>query len=121
PEDGDVIVVTPGGRFDVAVAGLRPLAEGLVEGGMRVLLWDRPTCGTSDVQFFGRTESHMRADTLAALLRGLDLGPVVVAGGSGGARDSILTAIRYPELTRKLAVWWIVGGVFSTMSLGAYY
>lgn len=121
PEDGDVIVLTPGGRFSMAVAGLRPFAERLVEGGMRVLLWDRPNCGKSDVQFYGQTESHMRADTLAALLRGLDLGPVVIAGGSGGARDSMLTVMRHPELARKLVVWWIVGGVFSTMSLGAYY
>ena len=69
PESGDPIVLTPGGRFSKDVPGLRPLAEKLAEGGMRVLLWDRPNCGASDVQFWGQSESHMRAQTLAELLR----------------------------------------------------
>ena len=42
PEDGTRIVLTPGGRFSKDVPGLRPLAEHLAGGGMRVLLWDRP-------------------------------------------------------------------------------
>jgi pimeloyl-ACP methyl ester carboxylesterase len=72
---------------------MRPLAEALAEGGLRVLLWDRPNTGGSDVQFRGPTESHMRAETLAALLKELNMAPAAIAGGSGGARDSILTAI----------------------------
>jgi pimeloyl-ACP methyl ester carboxylesterase len=51
--DGQPIVLTPGGRFSKDVPGLRPLAEALAEGGLRVLLWDRPNCGASDVQFSG--------------------------------------------------------------------
>jgi pimeloyl-ACP methyl ester carboxylesterase len=120
-ERAPAIVLTPGGRFSKDIPGLRPLAEALVAGGMRVLLWDRPNCGQSDVQFYGRTESHMRAETLQTLLTGLDLAPCVFAGGSGGARDSMLTVMLYPELARKLVVWNIVGGIYGTFALGAYY
>lgn len=120
-DSGDLIVLTPGGRYGMDIPGLRPLAEALVAGGYRVLLWDRPNCGASDVQFYGQTESHMRAETLAGLLTGLDLAPCVLAGGSGGARDSILTAIRYPELVTKLVLWNIVGGTYGTFNLGAHY
>jgi 2-hydroxy-6-oxonona-2,4-dienedioate hydrolase len=121
PADGPPIVLTPGGRFSKEVPGLRPLAQALVDGGMRVLLWDRPNTGLSDVRFEGASESHMRADTLAELLRRLELAPAIIAGGSGGARDSLLTTIRHPEVATKVAVWSIVGGVYSQMSLAAYY
>jgi pimeloyl-ACP methyl ester carboxylesterase len=115
------LVLTPGGRFSMDEPGVRPLAEKLAAGGMRVLLWDRPNCGQSDVNFWGRSESHMRADTLAELMTRLDFGPAVIAGGSGGARDSILTAILHPEVVSKLAVWWIVGGTYGSLSLASYY
>lgn len=118
---GPLMVLTPGGRFAKTVRGLRPLAEALVAGGYRVLLWDRPNCGESDVQFYGKSESHMRAETLHGLLTALDEGPVILVGGSGGARDSIITTILYPDLVRKLAVWNIVGGVFGQFNIGAYY
>ncbi|MGW6333554.1 alpha/beta fold hydrolase [Nocardia rhamnosiphila] len=118
---GDLIVLTPGGRYSKDIPGLRPLAEALVSGGHRVLLWDRPNCGASDIQFFGQTESHMRAETLAGLLAELDTGPVILAGGSGGARDSMLTTMLYPEMVTDLVLWNIVGGVYGTFNLGAYY
>lgn len=120
-ESGELIVLTPGGRFGMDIPGLRPLAEALVAGGYRVLLWDRPNCGASDVQFYGQSESHMRAETLHGLLTALDTGPVVLAGGSGGARDSMLTTILYPELVSKLVLWNIVGGIYGTFNLGAHY
>jgi 2-hydroxy-6-oxonona-2,4-dienedioate hydrolase len=121
PQGGQPLVLTPGGRFSMDFPGVRPLGEALAEGGMRVLLWDRPNCGHSDVQFFGSTESHMRADTLAKLVKELGLGPVVLAGGSGGARDSMVTALLYPELATKLALWNIVGGVFGSVTLAWVY
>ena len=99
-DSGDLIVLTPGGRYSKEIPGLRPLAEGLVAGGYRALLWDRPNCGASDVQFYGQTESHMRAETLHGLLTELGTGPVILAGGSGGARDSMLTTMLY-ELRRR--------------------
>jgi 2-hydroxy-6-oxonona-2,4-dienedioate hydrolase len=114
---GPVIVVTPGGRFSKDVPGVRRFGEALAEGGYRVLLWDRPNTGRSDVQFFGPTESHMRAETLYGLLSRLELAPCVIAGGSGGARDSILTTILHPEVASKLVVWAIVGGVYGTVAL----
>jgi pimeloyl-ACP methyl ester carboxylesterase len=116
-----LVVLTPGGRFSKEIPGLRPLAEALVAGGMRVLIWDRPNCGESDVQFYGITESHMRAETLHGLLTSLGEGPCVIAGGSGGARDSMLTVMLYPELATKLMVWNIVGGIYGTFFLGSYY
>ena len=116
-----LLVLTPGGRFSKDIPGVRPLAEALVAGGLRVLLWDRPNCGHSDVQFYGQTESHMRAETLHNLLTTLDLGPCVIAGGSGGARDSLLTVMLYPELATKVVVWNLVGGIYGTFALGAYY
>ncbi|KUI29008.1 alpha/beta fold hydrolase [Mycobacterium sp. GA-2829] len=120
-ESGDFIALTPGGRFSKDIPGLRPLAQALVDGGYRVLLWDRPNCGKSDVQFYGESESHMRAETLHALITGLDIGPCIIAGGSGGARDSMLTAMLYPEIVRKLVVWNIVGGVYGSFVLGGHY
>lgn len=101
-ETGDFIALTPGGRFSKDIPGLRPLAEALVEGGYRVLLWDRPNCGKSDVQFYGQSESHMRAETLYRLITALGIGPCFILGGSGGARDSMLTTMLYPEIVRKL-------------------
>lgn len=120
-EHGDFIVLTPGGRFSKEIPGLRPLAQALVDGGYRVLLWDRPNCGKSDVQFYGQSESHMRAETLQQLIAKLDIGPCVIAGGSGGARDSMLTTMLHPELVTKLVVWNIVGGVYGSFVLGSYY
>lgn len=120
-EAGPFIALTPGGRFSKDIPGLRPLARALVNGGYRVLLWDRPNCGKSDVQFSGLSESHMRAETLAALINGLGIGPCIIAGGSGGARDSMLTTMLYPELVTKLVVWNIVGGVYGSFVLGGHY
>jgi pimeloyl-ACP methyl ester carboxylesterase len=114
-------VITPGGRFSKDSPGVRELAEALAAGGNRVLIWDRPNCGASDVCFTGPSESAMQADALAALLTHLDLAPAVIAGGSGGARVSILTAARHREVAAGLAVWWISGGVFGLMSLGTHY
>lgn len=118
---GEFIVLTPGGRFSKDIPGLRPLAEALVAGGYRVLLWDRPNCGRSDVQFYGQSESHMRAETLHALISALGIGPCILAGGSGGARDTMLTTMLYPEIATKLVVWNIVGGVYGSFVLGSYY
>lgn len=118
---GDLIVLTPGGRFSKDFEGLRPLAEALAAGGYRILLWDRPNCGASDVQFYGQSESHMRAETLRGLLGELGVDRCILAGGSGGARDSMLTAMLYPELVEKLVVWNIVGGVYGTFVLGSFY
>src|ERR1700756_3750593 len=120
-ESGDLIALTPGGRFSKDIEGLRPLADELVKGGYRVLLWDRPNCGKSDVQFYGQSESHMRAETLHKLVMALGFERCILAGGSGGARDSMLTTMLYPEMVTKLVVWNIVGGIYGSFVLGSFY
>jgi pimeloyl-ACP methyl ester carboxylesterase len=121
PDDGEVVVLTPGGRFSKDYGGVHELAYALADGGKRVLLWDRPNCGRSDIQLYGKSESHMRAATMGTLLKTLGIEQVVSAGGSGGARDSIVFTLMYPELVTKLAVWHIVGGVYSQLSLAGVY
>src|ERR1700754_781382 len=95
-KSGDYIALTPGGRYSKDIEGLRPLAEELVKGGYRVLLWDRPNCGKSDVQFYGQSESHMRAETLHALITGLGIGPCIIAGGGGGGPGSQVWGPPFP-------------------------
>jgi pimeloyl-ACP methyl ester carboxylesterase len=119
--EGRPWVITPGGRFSKDDGGVRELGEALAAAGNQVLIWDRPNCGESDVAFTGESESTLQADTLAALIRHLDLGPTVIIGGSGGARVSMLTAARHPELAAGLAMWWISGGPFGLMSLAVHY
>jgi len=121
PEDGEVVVLTPGGRFSKDHGGVHELADALAAGGKRVLLWDRPNCGRSDVQLFGKSESHMRAETLGLMLDQLGIERVVAAGGSGGARDMIVFTLLYPEKVTRLATWCIVGGPYSVMSLANVY
>jgi len=114
-------VVTPGGRFTKEAPGVRELAEALAAAGKRVLVWDRPNTGASDICFTGASESEMQADRLAGLLRALDLAPAVIVGGSGGSRVSLLTAARHPHVASKLAMWWISGGTFGLLTLAVVY
>jgi pimeloyl-ACP methyl ester carboxylesterase len=113
--------ITPGGRFSKDSPGVRELATALAELGNRVLIWDRPNCGASDVCFTGTSESAMQADVLAGLLEQLGMTPAVIAGGSGGSRVSLLTAARHREVAAGLATWWISGGVYGLMILGVHY
>src|SRR3954447_16645580 len=119
--DGRPRGITPGGRFSKDDGGIRELADALAAEGNRVLIWDRPNCGASQVAFTGDSESTLQADTLAALVEHLGLGPTVVIGGSGVARVSMLTAARHPELAAGLAMWCISGGAFGLMSLAVHY
>ena len=114
-------VITPGGRFSKDTPGVRELAQALSDHGNQVLIWDRPNCGESDVCFTGDSESAMQADTLAALLRHLELAPAVITGGSGGSRVSLLTAVRHPDVAAGLAMWWISGGTYGRMVLATHY
>jgi pimeloyl-ACP methyl ester carboxylesterase len=119
--EGRPWVVTPGGRFSKESPGVRELAVALAEHGNQVLIWDRPNCGESDVCFDGSSESAMQADALAGLLRHLDMTPAIIAGGSGGARVSLLTASRHREVASGLALWWISGGVYGLLVLATHY
>ncbi len=119
--EGQPWVLTPGGRFTKEVGGLPEMARALADQGRTVVTWDRPNCGASSVVFRGRSESEVQAEALGALLRHLELGPTVIAGGSGGARVSLLTAARNPDVTAGLAMWWISGGVPGLLQLANYY
>jgi pimeloyl-ACP methyl ester carboxylesterase len=118
---GQPWVITPGGRFSKDTPGLRELADALAAHGYHVLLWDRPNTGASEVSFEGDNESAMQADALAGLLTQLNMTPAVVTGGSGGARVSLLTVARHPEVARALATWWISGGTYGLLTLGVHY
>ena len=121
-KEGDpAIALTPGGRFTMDVPGLREMAAELVKAGRRVLIYDRPNCGYSDACLLGESESETQAEALAGLIRALDLGPTVIAGGSGGARVSMLAAARNPDICTHLAIWWISGDPIGLMQLATYY
>jgi pimeloyl-ACP methyl ester carboxylesterase len=119
--EGRPWAITPGGRFTKETPGVRELAVALADRGNRVLIWDRPNCGESDVCFEGQSESAMQADALAGLLEHLDMVPAVISGGSGGARVSLLAACRHRSAAAGLAIWWISGGVFGLLSLATHY
>ena len=119
--EGRPWVITPGGRFSKEEPGVRELALALAEHGNKVLIWDRPNCGESDVCFEGSSESAMQADALAGLLRHLEMTPAIIAGGSGGSRVSLLTASRYRDVASGLALWWISGGVYGLLVLATHY
>src|SRR3954463_12593951 len=119
--EGQPWVLTPGGRFTEEVGGLPEMAQALADQGRQVVTWDRPNCGSSSVVFRDGSESEVQAEALGALLRHLDLGPTVIAGGSGGARVSLLAAARNPDVTAGVAMWWISGGVPGLLQLANYY
>jgi pimeloyl-ACP methyl ester carboxylesterase len=119
--EGPAWILTPGGRFTKEVGGLPEMAKAIADAGRTVITWDRPNCGASSVVFRGRSESEVQAEALAALLRHLDVGPAVIAGGSGGARVSLIAAARNPDVTAGLAMWWISGGVPGLLQLAGYY
>ena len=97
--EGRPWVITPGGRYSKDTPGVRQLAEELARHGQRVVIWDRPNTGASDVHFTGAVSPEMQADALANLLRHLELGPTVIVGGSGGAR--VFTAHCGPPPRRR--------------------
>lgn len=121
PPDAPAVALTPGGRFARDSEGLPELAQALAAGGRRVLLWDRPNCGASDLCFAADSESELHACTLTALIRALELGPTTLAAGSAGSRVSLIAAARDPNAISHLALWWISGGPIGLLSLAYYY
>jgi pimeloyl-ACP methyl ester carboxylesterase len=115
------IAISPGGRFSMTSSGIKEFGEALAAKGLRVLLWDRPNCGASDVCFEGGNESALQGRVLTELIRALDLGPAVVAGGSAGSRTSLFAALHDPKAVSHLIQWWISGGTISLLMLAASY
>ena len=115
------MILTPGGRYPRDTAGLPQLGAALVQGGYRVLYWDRPSCGASDVCFEGVSESVLHAETLVGLTAALGLERFALVGGSAGSRISLMAAARMPERVSKLFIWWVSGGAISLAQLANYY
>ncbi len=117
---GRPFILTPGGgHFSRQYPGIKETASALADLGNQVIIWDKPNCGESDACFTGETDSTLHADFLAALIRHLGIAPALMLGGSAGSRVSLLAAARHPETLRGIAVWWLTGGVFGRMSVGA--
>lgn len=121
PENGQPLVLTPGGRYPRDTAGVPELGRIFAEAGYRVLLWDRPGCGASDIAFTAPSESVMNAEALVGLVRALDLRNIVLVGGSAGSRISLMAGIRMPENVEKIAVWWLSGGAIGLAGLAWFY
>lgn len=117
----NAITITPGGRFSKDTPGVRQLAEALAGEGFRVLIWDRPNCGESDISFDAECESFQNADTLAGLIRALELGKALVYGASGGSREALLTAIRHPDVAAGVFCQWLSGGGIGIATLPNAY
>lgn len=115
------LVITPGGRYPLDTPGVPQLAKLLADAGYRVLLWDRPGCGGSDIAFTAPSESVMNADALVGLIEALELKDVVLLGGSAGSRISMMAAARMPDNVRKMAIWWISGGPVGLAALAWFY
>jgi len=117
-EQGPVVVLTPGGRCGMEHS--RPLGTQLAQT-CRVLLWDRPNLGSSDLSFEGATDLEMWTDHLHALLTQLHLGPAVLAAASSGARLSMRMALRYPQAVQGLFLWLLSGGPVAQVLARNYY
>ncbi|MFC0203523.1 alpha/beta fold hydrolase [Novosphingobium soli] len=115
------LVLTPGGRYARDTAGVPELGARLAEGGFRVLLWDRPGCGASDIAFTAPSESVMNCEALVGLVEALGLRKVTLVGGSAGSRIALMAAARMPEKVRKIAIWWISGGPVGLAGLAWFY
>lgn len=97
--DGAPIVLLHGGLMSSETLG--PLIAPLVAAGRRVI--------APDLQGHGRTadidrpiDVRLMADDIAALIRHLDLGRPDVVGYSLGGGVAFQTAVKYPELVRRL-------------------
>lgn len=121
PEHGTPLVLTPGGRYPRDTAGVPELGRIFADHGYRVLLWDRPGCGASDIAFTAPSESVMNCEALVGLVRELDLKDIVLTGGSAGSRITLMAAARMPENVRKVSIWWISGGPVGLAGLAFFY
>jgi pimeloyl-ACP methyl ester carboxylesterase len=115
------LVLTPGGRYPRDTAGVPELGRIFADAGYRVLLWDRPGCGASDIAFTAPTESVMNANALVGIVRELGLKDVTLVGGSAGSRISLMAAARMPENVPKIAIWWLSGGAVGLAGLAWFY
>lgn len=115
------LMLTPGGRYPRDTAGVPELARIFADNGYRVLMWDRPGCGASDIAFTAPSESVMNADAGVGLIRKLGLKDITLVGGSAGSRISLMIGTRMPDNVKKIAVWWLSGGPIGLAGLAWFY
>lgn len=120
-ENAPPLALTPGGRYPRDTAGVPELGQLLADAGYRVLLWDRPGCGASDIAFTASSESVMNCEALVGLVRELGLKDINLVGGSAGSRISLMAAARMPDNVKRIAIWWISGGPVSLAGLAWFY
>ena len=120
-EGDQAITITPGGRFSRETPGVRELAGELAKAGKKVLIWDRPNTGESDISFDAECESFQNADTLAGMIKALGLGKVLAYGASGGSREALLLAIRHPDCVAGVFCQWLSGGGIGIATLPMSY
>ncbi len=121
PEHGQPLVLTPGGRYPRDTAGVPELGAIFADNGYRVLLWDRPGCGASDIAFTAPSESVMNCEALVGLVQALGLKDIMLVGGSAGSRISLMAAARMPQNVQKIAIWWLSGGPVGLAGLAWFY
>lgn len=115
------MTITPGGRFSRETPGVRELAGVMAGHGYKVLIWDRPNTGESDICFDAECESFQNADALAGMIKALGLGKPLVYGASGGSREALLLAIRHPDCVSGVACQWLSGGGIGIATLPMSY
>jgi pimeloyl-ACP methyl ester carboxylesterase len=115
------VAINPGGRISKEAAGVRAFGEALAAGGKRVLIWDRPNCGKSDLCLEGDNESALQGRVLTELIHALKLGPTAVTGGSAGSRTSLFAALHDPSAVSHVIPFWISGGTLQNLYLGGSY
>ncbi len=99
--DGPPVVLTPHGWF-MRNALVYVLAGRLAKQ-HRVILWDRPNSGASDISIADvPSELDLWADVMHGFLAELDLGPAYFCGGSNGCVFSLFMAHRYPADVKGL-------------------
>ena len=117
---GPWMALSPGGRREMD--NVRPLAQKMAAAGYRVWIHDRRNCGASEVAFdASQPEYEIWADDLAELLKRLNATPVIVGGGSSGARLAILYALNYASRVKALLIWRVTGGPFAVKRLAENY
>jgi pimeloyl-ACP methyl ester carboxylesterase len=119
-EAGPWLALTTGGRrgYDEFLS----LAEKIARHGFRVLLHDRRNTGASDILIEGEdSEETIWADDLHALLKHLGALPAFLGGSSSGARLTILTCLRHPDVVRGLTLFRVTGGAFAAGRLPENY
>lgn len=91
------------------LGGINPGAyyfAGRLSGHFRVIIWDGPNNGQSDVILRDTlSEYHMYCSCLKELLSGLHISSAHLSGCSGGGEMALLFAHLYPEMTKSIAMY----------------